>query len=256
MKFGLIFFGIMKKDIKVSIIVPVFNTEKYLEKCINSLISQTLKDIEIICVDDGSCDNSLKILEDFKNKDDRIKIFTQSNKKQGSARNRGLKAALGEYVGFVDSDDYVDENFFEKLYNQAKETKADIASASIIRKRKNTEKFRLFYKDAKQAKTTEEKLKVCTSKESKDYNWNVWNKIYKKEFLIQNNIYFEENVYFEDVNFTIKAIYLSNLIAAVPNTFYYYCVRPNSVVKSRQDKKKKRRPFRCFCKILCLLFRK
>ena len=100
---------------KVSIVVPVYNTEKYLEKCLKSLISQTLKDIEIICVNDGSTDKSSEILQKFADSDTRIKIITQSNQKQGVARNRGMEVALGEYIGFVDSDDWVHLDFFEKL---------------------------------------------------------------------------------------------------------------------------------------------
>lgn len=98
---------------KISIIVPVYNTEKFLEKCLNSLINQTLKDIEIICINDGSTDKSLQILEKFANKDKRIQIINQTNSGLSVARNIGIKKAKGEYIGFVDSDDWVDLNFFE-----------------------------------------------------------------------------------------------------------------------------------------------
>ena len=93
---------------KISIIVPVYNTEKFLEKCLNSLIKQTLKDIEIICINDGSIDNSLQILRKFANKDKRIQIINQTNSGLSIARNAGINKATGEYIGFVDSDDWVD----------------------------------------------------------------------------------------------------------------------------------------------------
>ena len=109
--------------IKVSVIVPVFNTEKYKEKCLNSLINQTLQDIEIICVNDGSTDKSADIIKKFANKDSRFKLINQENKKQGAARNTGMKIAKGEYIGFVDSDDWVDLEYYEKLYNAAKKGK-------------------------------------------------------------------------------------------------------------------------------------
>ena len=105
----------MSSDVKVSVIVPVYNTEKYLQKCLDSLINQTLKDIEIICINDGSTDNSENIIRMFAKEDSRIKLINQENKKQGAARNAGMKIATGEYIGFVDSDDYVDLNYFERL---------------------------------------------------------------------------------------------------------------------------------------------
>lgn len=113
--------------VKVSIIVPFFNTEKYIEKCLNSLVNQTLSDIEIICVNDGSTDNSMITVRRFALKDSRIKIIEQQNLKQGAARNNGMKIAQGEYIGFVDSDDWVDLDYFERLYNAAKKYDSDIA---------------------------------------------------------------------------------------------------------------------------------
>ena len=123
---------------KVSVIIPVYNVEPYLEKCLDSLINQTLKDIEIICINDCSTDNSLNILEQFKNKDERIKLINlKENKGAAAARNEGLKIAKGEYLGFVDPDDYVDLNFYEELYKKAKQDDADIVKA----KRKTYEYF-------------------------------------------------------------------------------------------------------------------
>ena len=112
--------------IKISIIVPVYNTEKYLGVCLDSLISQTYKDIEIICVDDGSTDNSLQILNDYAAKDSRIKILTQKNQGPSVARNLGLEKAKGEYITFVDSDDWVSIDMCEKIYSKAIDTNADL----------------------------------------------------------------------------------------------------------------------------------
>lgn len=113
-------------NIKVSICVPVYNMEKYLEKCIQSLIKQTLKDIEIIFVNDGSTDNSISILDKYKRKYSNIKVISQPNQGLGGARNTALKNAIGEYVGFVDADDFVENDMYEKMYLKAKECKADI----------------------------------------------------------------------------------------------------------------------------------
>ena len=118
---------------KISIIVPFYNTEKYIERCLTSLVNQTVSDIEIVCINDGSNDNSLEIVKTFANKDLRIKILEQENLKQGAARNNGTKIAVGEYIGFVDSDDWVDLDYFEKLYNAAKKYNSDIALATNVR---------------------------------------------------------------------------------------------------------------------------
>ena len=109
------------KKIKISVIVPVYNTEKYLNECLNSLVNQTIyKELEIICINDASTDNSLKILEGYeKQYENLIVINSNVNKKQGGARNLGIMRATGEYLGFVDSDDFVDLEMYEKLYNEA-----------------------------------------------------------------------------------------------------------------------------------------
>ena len=104
--------------VKVSIIIPVFNTGNFLNNCLNSILKQSFEDFEVICVDDGSTDNSLNILKSYENKDYRIKIFTQNNKGAGAARNLGLKHVNGEYILFADSDDWFEDNAFQFLYNQ------------------------------------------------------------------------------------------------------------------------------------------
>ena len=108
-------------DVKVSIIVPAFNTEKYLPECLDSVVNQTLKDIEIICIDNCSTDNTLNILNEYAKKDSRIKVIANKvNKGVANSRNLGLDSASGEYVGFVDSDDFIELDMFEKLYKVAK----------------------------------------------------------------------------------------------------------------------------------------
>ena len=132
---------------KVSIIVPVYNVVDYLSDCLESLVKQTLDDIEIICVNDGSTDSSLIVLEKYEKQYDFIKIINQRNKGLASARNAGIAAAKGEYLGFVDSDDWIDTEFYEKLYEAAKRHNTDIAAASIIRKIEHSQKFRINYFD-------------------------------------------------------------------------------------------------------------
>ena len=118
--------------VKVSIIVPVYNVEKYLRQCMDSIIVQTLKDIEIICIDDGSTDSSGGILDDYASKDDRIRVIHKENSGYGNSMNIGLDAATGEYVGIVESDDYADENMFQTLYRIADENKLDVVKSSFF----------------------------------------------------------------------------------------------------------------------------
>ncbi|DAA83489.1 MAG TPA: glycosyl transferase [Cyanobacteria bacterium UBA10660] len=216
--------------IDVSVIVPVYNTEKYLQKCLNSLTNQTLKNIEIICVNDGSTDNSLKILQDNAIKDERIKIINQENKKQGAARNAGMQIATGEYIGFVDSDDWIDFDFYEKLYTAAKKHNFDIALCTNVRVKKNVNKKRLNITEEKEYKTVQEKFDV-------NIQWKnpcPTNKIYKRDLFISHNIQWPEGVYCEDKIFTLKAVYFANGIVTVPNVNYYYFDNPKSTVNSRK----------------------
>ena len=117
--------------VKVSVIVPVYNSYNYLDKCINSLMNQTLNDIEIVCVDDGSTDDSLKKLNSFK--DDRVKVIHKENGGQASARNVGILKATGDYILFIDSDDYVELDMCEKLYNYASQKKCDIVICDLYK---------------------------------------------------------------------------------------------------------------------------
>ena len=212
--------------IKVSIIVPVYNTEKYLAKCLDSLINQILQDIEIVCVNDGSTDNSLDILNEYASKDSRIKIINQENKMQGAARNAGTTIATGEYIGFVDSDDWVDLDYYEKLYNCAKKYDSDIALATNVRVKKDSTKKRLNITEEKTYKTLQEKIDVCEQWR----NECPTNKIYRLEMLRKNHIKWPEMMYCEDKLFTMKAIYYANGIVTVPDTYYYYYWNPKSTV--------------------------
>lgn len=122
----------MNQDVKVSILIPIYNVEKYLRQCLDSVISQTLKDIEIICLNDGSTDSSLEIIKEYAKKDSRIVIVDKKNSGYGDSMNRGLKKASGEYIGIVESDDFIELNAFETLYNLAKEFDADVVRSNYF----------------------------------------------------------------------------------------------------------------------------
>ena len=117
---------------KVSVIIPVYNAEKYLRKCLNSIINQTLKDLEIVCIDDGSTDSSLSILNEYAKKDNRFVILTQENEGHPKARCAGINIAKGEYIGFVDADDFINKKYYKSLYESAKKYGADISMTDNV----------------------------------------------------------------------------------------------------------------------------
>ena len=214
---------------KLSIIVPVYNVEKYLPKCLESLIKQTLKDIEIICVNDGSMDNSLAILKEFASKDSRIRIIDNQHQGVAKTRNTGIEQSTGEYIGFVDSDDYIDIDFFEKLYNSATKSNSDIAIASILKHKNFFNIYNAKYTKEETAITIQDKIKLCEDK--KHFFFYAWNKIYHSGFIKKNNIKFSEGQIYEDVMFAIKALYYSNKIISVYGTKYHYIEHENSLTK-------------------------
>ncbi len=214
---------------KLSIIIPVYNVEKYLPKCLESLTNQTLKDIEIICVNDGSMDNSLAILKEFASRDSRIKIIDNQHQGVAKTRNTGIEQATGEYIGFVDSDDYIDINFFEKLYNSATKSNSDIAIASILKHKNFFNIYNAKYTKEETAITIQDKIKLCEDK--KHFFFYAWNKIYHSGFIKENNIKFSEGQIYEDVMFAIKALYYSNKIISVYGTKYHYIEHENSLTK-------------------------
>lgn len=217
---------------KVSIIVPVYNVEKYLRKCLDSLINQTLKEIEIICINDGSTDKSLEILEEYKNRDSRIILLNQENSGQSIARNNGIKKATGEYIGFVDPDDWVDLDYYEKLYNAANTNDTDIAVGGIIRVTGIKKKKFLNFEKETLTDNTKLKFELCDVPE-KSY---VWNKIYKTEKLKEIGLEFEKGIFYEDCILTPQALFYLGKIVTVPNIYYYYLRRGNSTVKQRSEK--------------------
>lgn len=222
----------MKNTIDVSIIVPAYNVETYIEDCLVSLINQTFKNIEIIVINDGSTDNTLQIINKYVKKDSRIKVIDQQNQGLSGARNSGLREASGEYISFIDSDDWVDENFIENLYNSAQQNNADIAIATIVRKRKLYQKYRVFYSENKVYTNLEEKIKICNIPTC----CYVWNKLYKRNLLENNK--FVSGRYYEDVLWLPEIIKRSNKLVTVPNTNYYYRVNTSSIVKRPQSAKK------------------
>lgn len=229
---------------KVSIIVPIYNSEKYLDQCLNSLINQTLKQIEIICVNDGSNDNSSIILNEFSKKDSRILVLNKENQGQSSARNLGLKYAKGEYIGFLDSDDYVQADMYEKLYKQAISNFSDIVMCSITTLNEKTQELNSFdpYLNLNIfPKKLESKAFHYSS--CKDFLFRIcvvpWNKIYKSSFLKEKNIKFVQNLSFEDNLFCLETLIKSSKISILKESLVIYRLySDNSITFGSNDEKK------------------
>lgn len=210
---------------KVSIIVPVYNTEKYLEKCLNSLVKQSLKDLEIIIVNDGSTDNSEEIINQFRQKySNKIVYLKKENGGLSDARNYGLSYANSEYVGFVDSDDYVELNMFEKLYDLAKEKNLDLAECNFVWEYPNKTKidYGINYSEKKEFFLFG-RVMVC-------------NKLFKTSIIKNNNITFPKSLNYEDIEFFYKLIPYINNCYLIDDIFYHYMQRENSIINNQNEK--------------------
>jgi len=209
----------LKLIFKVTVIIPVYNTEKYLRQCLDSVVNQTLKEIEIICVNDGSTDNSLKILEEYAKNDERIIIVTQENQGQACARNIGIHEAKGEYISFIDSDDWIDLNFYKTLYTAARKQNADLARTSY----KHWYSENIQVEDYTLGKIIKKRIEEKKDLDINDHSVVVWNAIYKTEWLRENKILFDiSHSTTEDVLFTAKTTNLSHKSIPVFGSFYYY----------------------------------
>lgn len=202
---------------KVSIIIPVYNVERYLEECFESITNQTHKNIEIIFIDDGSTDNSGSILDSFRKKDIRVKVFHKRNGGVSSAKNVGIKNAEGDYVTFVDPDDYIMEDYVEYLLKLVTKENAEIA---LSKKMYDNYDMKQDLKDKICTYSSEEALVSILS-----YNINVavWNKLYKLSFIKSNNILFYEDIFMgEGFNFNILAFQKAKKIIVGHHKIYFY----------------------------------
>ena len=212
------------QNIKVSIIVPVYNVEPYLRRCLDSLVAQTLKDIEIICINDCSPDNSISIIKEYAEKDKRIKVINfEKNQGVSAARNIGIKQAKGEYIGFCDSDDYVDLNFFEKLYENSNNGKLDIIIGGMKVKYLNKENEVTFPMFEKISKNRFAHNFFCEA-------------IYRKNYLKNNKIKFQSFVISEDWFFCCKANFFAKKIKVINGVFYHYILREESATTTMLTK--------------------
>lgn len=218
---------------KVSVIIPVYNVEEYLRQALDSVVNQTLEDLEIICVDDCSTDNSLDILKEYASKDSRFKIYQQKeNQGQGVARNIALDMATGEYIMFLDPDDWLDIHACEIAYNKIKKNNNDIVFFNIERYYQNSgrisiDKYRLKpfenFINTKQIKLKEIDIPYIQTCE-------IWYKIYKKSFIDNNSIKFSEGRFGEDGQFSLMTLAFADTISIIDLPLYHYRIHSNSTI--------------------------
>ena len=207
---------------KISIIIPVYNVQAYLKECLDSVINQTIKDdLEIIVVNDGSTDNSQKIIDEYVEKYPKlVKSFIKENHGQGSARNYGVKKASGEYIGFVDADDYIEKDMYEILYKEAKKKELDIVVCDMV----------WAYEDGKK------EYRETLPRFLKDFNYKTYilsnpgpvNKIYKREIWEEKEVFFPEDIIYEDFAIIPAMPKYTKKIGYINKQFYYYRQRANS----------------------------
>lgn len=232
---------------KVSIIVPIYNMEKYLSRCLESLLAQTLHNIEIIAINDGSNDLCIKILKEFELRDARIKVIDKPNGGVSSARNKGIQIATGEYIGFVDPDDWVNPIMYEEMYNNALTENADIVMCSYIREFESHSKIKDFnlpnkvYYLNEEVKTNFMRRLIgpindeIANPEFLDAWGTVWTKLYRANVIVDNNIKFMDLNKIgtnEDTLFNIEASYYSKSFLFINRPFYHYWRENNSSITS------------------------
>lgn len=228
---------------KVSLILPVYNVAPYLRECLDSCVNQTLSDIEIICINDGSTDNSLEILNEYASKDDRFTVISQENQGQGIARNKGIDIAKGEYIQFIDPDDWIELNMLEKLYNFAQEKKSNVVKVNYNDYNDYSGKLKVF----DFAKQIKEDFDYDLNK-TPYYSWrdlkngcltkldlHVWAYFYKTEFVKNYNLKFAPNKHGEDHIFADGAILLTDRVDFLNEYLYYYRNRAGSAVNIQSD---------------------
>ncbi len=207
---------------KLSIIVPVYNVENYLRKCLDSILGQTLKEIEIICVNDGSTDTSPTILQEYQGKDNRIIVINQENQGLGAARNAGISKAQGEYLGFVDSDDFIAPTMFEKLYKKACMFDSDIVLTNINLYYMDSGECVLFRDDKFYARMSEAKYFTVAEHPHILQFIGVWDRIYRRAFIEKYHLLNPVNRIYEDVLFTVQTCVFAERISVVNEPLYYY----------------------------------
>ncbi len=211
----------------ISVVIPVYNAERFLAKCLEHLVRQTYQDLEIIIVDDGSTDNTPQIYQQYADRDKRIKIIRQQNAGPAAASNTGMDAATGQYIHFHDHDDWVNLEYFQRMADVANQTNADILCGMVNQPEYNFPRFQ--YTEI--LTSMRDKILVTRANQLNP----AWRYVYKKEFLVKNNLRFDPNIFgAQDLFFTKPAIVLAHSVATVPGAIYNVVDTDTALGKSRK----------------------
>ena len=229
-----------KTNIAVSIIVPVYNAEKYLEKCLDSVVNQTLQNVEIILVDDGSTDGSTSICKNYAEKDDRVKYFRKENEGLAAARQDGMEMAQGEYIGFVDSDDWLELNMYERMYSVAKQENADVVFCNAFLDESEKDKIHLlpgvYDRERIENEILPRTLAGLTEKGANSViRWCNWLRLYRRELIEENNIAFDRRFRrSQDLQLTFEtALYAQKYVSLNDEYLYHNRTQNNASSLSR-----------------------
>lgn len=221
---------------KVSVIIPVYNVENYLRECLDSVLAQTLNDIEVICVNDGSTDDSGAILDEYAKSDERVVVLHQENTGQGIARNNALKLAKGEYVAFVDPDDLISTDMYEKMYNEAVNNHADVVQCDYEEFYHSGYKNRICLKDKGYEPQTCLRQEEILKSLPVNIVFMVWSRIYKRAMIVENDIKFAPLKRAEDHTWSIESLICANKVFYIDECFYHYRMNPASTVNRNAKK--------------------
>lgn len=220
-------FNLKGKEGVISVIVPVYKVEPYIHKCIGSILKQTYKNLQIILVDDGSPDNCGEICDEYAQKDARIQVIHQENKGLSAARNVGIEIAEGEYIGFVDSDDYIKETMYETMYCLIEERKADVCICNLFDVKGNDKKIRNANIGIKEYGKMDILKEIILDKNIQSY---AWNKLYKRELF--KTIRYPQGKRYEDIGTTFYLLEKCNKVVMTGEPQYYYLNREDSIVNN------------------------
>ncbi len=225
----------MNKKIKVSVIIPCYNIERYVRQCLDSVCGQTMSDLEIICINDGSTDSTLEILNEYAARDARVRVISQDNAGLSAARNTGLKYAAGDFVAFLDSDDFVASDYYGSMYARAISTDSDLVIGNDIwywddcNMQIGATHYRNFADKKSIITKSVDKIRVLSA-------CAVWNKLYRRSLIVDNKLAFYEGRHLEDMPFTFMAVALAQKITFQPFSFLFYRQRDDSIMNNKTNR--------------------